>query len=242
MLSKICGHRGAAKYAPENTISGFLWCSKNKISWSECDVQLTDKGTAVIVHDQRIDRTTNSKGKVKDLTDTDLKVLDAGSWMDQKFKDERIPTLKELLLISKKSGLSINIEMKFYNPITSIYRRELTIEIANLIRESKMNEQVLISSFDLKSLYLMKELLPEIHLGGIFETLKFNWFSDINDLDLKTIHINYEKAEPSIIKDIVSKNLIPFVYTCNDSKLIENLWIEGLGGVITDDPLAFSSV
>ena len=45
MMSKICGHRGAANHKPENTISGFEWCVENKIDWAECDVQLTNENT-----------------------------------------------------------------------------------------------------------------------------------------------------------------------------------------------------
>ena len=51
MMSKICGHRGAVNYKPENTMSGFEWCVNNNIEWAECDVQLTDENILLIIHD-----------------------------------------------------------------------------------------------------------------------------------------------------------------------------------------------
>ena len=114
MMSKICGHRGAAKYAPENTMSGFLWCSDNNVSWSECDVQLTSKGTAIVIHDKTIDRTTNSKGPVNSLNNNDLEVLDAGSWKGKVFKNERIATLNKLLNFSKENRNFILIVLPFH--------------------------------------------------------------------------------------------------------------------------------
>ena len=239
MMSQICGHRGAARYAPENTLSGFLWCYNNNVKWSECDVQLTSKGTAVIIHDQTINRTTNSKGLVYGLSDNDLEVLDAGFWKGRKFKNERIPTLKKLLNFAKINHLGINIELKFYDPIRDKYRKDLVNEVARLINHINVQEQVLISSFDLKSLFYMRACIPELSLGVLFESLNLDWYSKVKDLDVKTIHLDYEKTTPSNIRDIVKYNLIPFVYTCNSPKLIKNLWDEGLGGVITDDPITF---
>ena len=55
MMSKICGHRGAAFHKPENTISGFEWCVENKIDWAECDVQLTNENTLLVIHDETLD-------------------------------------------------------------------------------------------------------------------------------------------------------------------------------------------
>ena len=55
MMSKICGHRGAAYHKPENTISGFEWCVENKIDWAECDVQLTNENTLLVIHDETLD-------------------------------------------------------------------------------------------------------------------------------------------------------------------------------------------
>ena len=67
MMSKICGHRGAAYHKPENTISGFEWCVENKIDWAECDVQLTNENTLLIIHDETLERTSDNKGSIKKI-------------------------------------------------------------------------------------------------------------------------------------------------------------------------------
>ena len=65
MMSKICGHRGAAYHKPENTISGFEWCVENKIDWAECDVQLTNENTLLIIHDETLTEHLTIKAPLK---------------------------------------------------------------------------------------------------------------------------------------------------------------------------------
>jgi glycerophosphoryl diester phosphodiesterase len=67
----------------------------------EVDVRTTNDGQLIILHDATLDRTTNGKGPVVDKTLADLKQLDAGGWFDEKYKGERIPTLREVLTLCK---------------------------------------------------------------------------------------------------------------------------------------------
>ena len=139
MISKICGHRGAAKYKPENTISGFEWCVKNNINWSECDVQLTDENIALIIHDQTLDRTSNAKGMVQKVKLDQLESINVGAVNSKESFYQKIPTLEELLTFCKKSNLNLNIEMKFYKPIQKIYRKKLVKTVLNTIKKTCIN-------------------------------------------------------------------------------------------------------
>ena len=150
-MSKICGHRGAAKYEPENTMSGFQWCVKNNINWSECDVQLTDENIALIIHDQTLDRTSNVNGMVQKVKLDELENINVGAVNSKETFYQKIPTLEELLTFCKKSNLNLNIEMKFYKPIQKIYRKKLVKTVLNTIKKTKTENQVLISSFDIIS-------------------------------------------------------------------------------------------
>ena len=107
----ICAHRGAMDTHPENTLSAFIEAMRLGVHMIEFDVRITKDGHLVILHDETIDRTTNGKGKISELTIDEVKKLDAGSWKSEKFANERIPTLKETLdLMPENIWLNVHIK------------------------------------------------------------------------------------------------------------------------------------
>lgn len=90
-------HRGDSKSAPENTLPAFASAVRKGAHQIEFDVKLSKDGFLVLMHDGTVDRTTNGKGKVADLTFQELCSLDAGSWFSPRFEGTRIPTLQEAL-------------------------------------------------------------------------------------------------------------------------------------------------
>ena len=94
---KVVGHRGCVKFTPENTIPAFLKGIELGADLSEMDVRETRDGQLVIMHDEKVDRTTNGTGKVADLTLAEIKSLDAGAWFAPEFKGVPVPTFREVL-------------------------------------------------------------------------------------------------------------------------------------------------
>jgi glycerophosphoryl diester phosphodiesterase len=94
---KVVAHRGASKFAPENTIAAFLKAAEMGAHYAEMDVRQTSDGHFIIMHDATVNRTTDGKGEVSAMTLKQIKELDAGSWFGSEFKGERIPTLRETL-------------------------------------------------------------------------------------------------------------------------------------------------
>lgn len=86
----IFAHRGASGYAPENTIAAFDLARRMGATGIETDVRLSRDGVLVLVHDKRVDRTSDGTGRVADLTWVELARLDAGAWFDPRFTGERI--------------------------------------------------------------------------------------------------------------------------------------------------------
>lgn len=92
----IVAHRGLSRHAPENTLANFRACLELRLGF-EFDVQRTKDGRLVCIHDDTVDRTTNGTGKVSDLTLDEIRHLDAGKWFDDKFADEKVPTVEDVL-------------------------------------------------------------------------------------------------------------------------------------------------
>ena len=104
MPPQVFAHRGHCAEAPENTLSSFRAAERLNADGIELDVHLTRDGHPVVLHDNKVDRTTNGTGPVAGLTLTELQVLDAGA-------GERVPTLGETFQNLGKT-LRINIELK----------------------------------------------------------------------------------------------------------------------------------
>jgi len=107
----ICAHRGANETHPENTLAAFREAIQLGAHMIELDVQMTKDNELVIMHDATVNRTTNGKGRVSDLTLSEIKELDAGKWKSRKFKGERVPTLMEALRIMPVN-IWLNIHLK----------------------------------------------------------------------------------------------------------------------------------
>ncbi|MDX2320648.1 MAG: glycerophosphodiester phosphodiesterase family protein, partial [Moritella sp.] len=111
----IVGHRGAAALAPENTLASIKRAADEGLNWVEIDTQLTADGIPVLFHDETVARCTNGSGKLASFTLNELKQLDAGSWFESAFRNEKIPTLEEALQICLEKELSINLELKIHH-------------------------------------------------------------------------------------------------------------------------------
>jgi len=167
----ILGHRGASGTAPENTESAFKKALQNGADGVELDIHLTKDKELVVIHDERVDRTTNGTGYVKDLTLREIKKLDAGSYFSPQFARERILTLGEALEITNGCKI-INIEIK--NNI--IRYPNIEEKIINIIKQKKLEDKIICSSFNHYSIHIMKKLASEIKTGLLYlSTLYQPW-------------------------------------------------------------------
>ena len=160
-MIKNYAHRGFCSQYPENTILAFQKALEEGVDGIENDVQLSKDGHIVIMHDESVDRTTNGKGWVKDLTLAELKELDASEKFGSQFGVQRVPTLREYLELVKDQPVITNIEMK-----TGVFEYlEMEQMLVDMLREYKLEDRVLITSFNHFTIMRMKERAPEIRYG-----------------------------------------------------------------------------
>lgn len=108
----VVAHRGASHAAPENTLAAFRQAAAEGAHYIEFDVACTADGELVVLHDDTVDRTTDGRGPVRELTLKQLRELDAGRWKGERFAGERVPTLDETLALAAELGLGVYIEWK----------------------------------------------------------------------------------------------------------------------------------
>lgn len=118
----VVAHRGDLEHFPENTLSAFESAIDLGADAIELDVFLTKDGELVVVHDHILERTTNGTGYVGDLTLSELRRLDAGSWFGERFRGERIPTLGEVLELGNGR---VRFELELRTPARAFLARLL---------------------------------------------------------------------------------------------------------------------
>lgn len=159
----VIGHRGAAGYAPENTMVSFERGIALRADAIELDIHPSSDGQLVVIHDPTLERTTNGYGFVAQHTLAELKQLDAGSWFHPSFKNERIPTLVEVLNWAR-GRTRIVIEIK-QGPIFYPHVEELLLAALD---QTQMRGDVLAISFDHHSVRKVKQLAPDIPTGVLY--------------------------------------------------------------------------
>ena len=130
----------------------------------ELDVQLSKDGEVVIIHDEKLNRTTGATGFVKNKTLKELKTLNAASTFKGKVSKERIPTLEELLIWMHTNHLFCNIELKN----TLFLYPGIEEKVIRLVRAYDMEERIVISSFNHYSLVHCHQLAPEIETAPLY--------------------------------------------------------------------------
>ena len=200
----------------------------------ELDVQLTKDGEIVVIHDEKVDRTTNGKGFVKDFTFKELRKLDAGRRKKGLFSNaEPIPSLVEVLEWMKGNGIICNIELK-----NGVFRYEgMEEKVVSLVRAYNMTDRVILSSFNHYSIVYCYRLAPEIETAPLFsEGLYMPWIY-AESIGAKSMHPKYTIAKTELIQASEAHGIAVRPYTVNKEKEMHRLISAGCSAFITDDPV-----
>ena len=157
----LLGHRGYSDQYSENTMLAFSKAIESGFDGIETDVHKTKDGVLVLCHDEKINRTSDGKGYIKDMTYEELCAYNFGI----KENPQRIPLLKELLELCKGKNVKINLEIK----TNKIQYPGIELESYQMIKEMGMLDQVLFSSFYVDSLYKLRAIDSSLYLGYLFE-------------------------------------------------------------------------
>lgn len=159
-------HRGASAAFPENTLCAFRAALAAGAKWAELDIHECADGELVVMHDQKVDRTTNGKGAIADLSLAELRALDAGSWRGAEFAGEPVPTLEEVLALFRPAGACLNVEVKrFARPAAAARLAELLRAYAPAAGSAHV-----VSSFELEALLQVRAQDAAIPLAFLSST------------------------------------------------------------------------
>jgi glycerophosphoryl diester phosphodiesterase len=219
----LFAHRGASGYEPENTLLAFERALAMEARWIELDVYAIE-GELIVIHDDRLERTTNGTGFVMEKSLAYLRNLDAG-------KGQKIPFLREVFdLVNDRGG--INIELK--GPKTAAPAAAL---IAAAITAGRMTaEQLIVSSFNRKELLHFKTIYPEIRIGVLVSGIPRRYARFTEETGAYAVHAGMNIVNSRFVADVQRRGLKLFVYTVNTVKDLKRMEDMGVDGVFTDYP------
>ncbi|GKU81124.1 glycerophosphodiester phosphodiesterase [Niallia sp. NCCP-28] len=231
-MSLVFAHRGYSAKFPENTMISFQQAEKVCADGIELDIQMTKDGELVIIHDEKVDRTTNGSGYVKDYLYKDIRTLDAASKYNGNGQKMQIPSLHEFFEWLQQTNIICNIEFK-NNKLPYKGMEEKTVE---LIRQYGLENQIIFSSFNHYSMVLCNQIDPAIETALLFSDGIYRPWMYAKAIKANGIHPNQRLINKEFIRDSESFGIKVRAYTVNDPKKMKLFADSGISALITDDP------
>jgi glycerophosphoryl diester phosphodiesterase len=224
----VIGHRGAAGLAPENTLGAIQVALDLGVDGVEFDVQRSADNELILMHDLDVDRTTNGRGLVNDLTLAELQALDAGSSFSDAFAGEPVPSLRNVFDLVSDSQILLFIELKDPSLYPGIEQ-----QVVDLIREYNYESRVHILSFDYDSLDRVRELAPELILSGLWSR---NLPADTGGYDVVNARYTLFRGMPRAIDRYHDQGALVMAWTVDEIPDMEWLIEQGIDGITTNRP------
>jgi len=225
-------HRGASGTFPENTLSAFRAAIDAGADMCELDVQLSRDGSVVVIHDDSVERTTDGKGEVAELTLEDLKRLDAGAKFKGTIKTgalkgiERIPTLDEVFaLTSGKCGL--NIELKAAG---------VEHQVAQIMQARNAFSDSIVSSFDWEYLKKIQQLHFNIRIALLAEEKPVDLMMNAVAMRAHAINPRWDMVTADLCKAAHERGLKLYTWTVDADARMRALIECGVDGIMTNYP------
>lgn len=233
-LPRVIGHRGACGLAPENTIASFRKAADLGVRWVEFDVHLSADGVPIVIHDDTVNRTTSGRGKVAALTLAELQALDAGTWFEPRFQNERVPTLETVVALLGRLGVGAVVEIK-PSPGTEVATADAAVRLL-MKRWPDHLPPPMVSSFEIPALERAHEVAPGIARALLVERVRGNWQSEVDRLGCSALHADQSRLDQKIVASVTKAGLPLFAYTVNDAARAAALFEWGVAAVFTDRP------
>ena len=226
--TKVMAHRGASTEAPENTMAAFQKAIDDMADYIELDVQLTNNGEVIVMHDSNAYRTTGVDANIVNMTYKEVKTLDAGSWFSDEYVGENVPSLKEVLELTQ-GKIKLNIELKPADNGTALAKNTV-----RLIEKYNMVNDCVITSFSESALKAVKTYNQEIKVGYILSAA-YGDFYDMKNVDFFSVNAAF--LSKRTIDAIHNSGKRVYAWTVNNKESIKNLTNKGVDGIITDNPV-----
>ena len=238
---RIIAHRGNSSVAPENTLAAFRAAVEAGADGVEFDVQASRDGVPVVIHDERLERTTNGKGWVADATAAELALLDAGAWFKPPFSGEAVPTLAQVLALLAPTRMELHVELKTSRvPYPGLVGAVLAdLRTAGLLTEAALGAgRVAISSFNHRTLLEVRAQAPALPCAALTYAQLIDPWTYAAGHGFQGLHPAHYTVDGDLMRGARSAGLAVRPYTVDEPEEARRLMALGVDGIITNQPAA----
>ena len=226
------GHMGFSGRYPENTMAAFCKALEAGADGVELDVQLTRDGEMVVIHDERVDRTTDGTGFVRDFSLAEIRQLDASYQFKEAGQVHRIPSFEEYCEWAAEQPAGTNIELK-----NGVYDYpDLEHKVLGLIRKYHLEQKVIISSFNHYSVKRMQSLAPDLVYGLLEESWVYSPGAYAEGLGVQCYHPYWGSLSDAVVADLKAHHLRINTFTVNTEEAARDMLQKGIDIVIGNFP------
>jgi glycerophosphoryl diester phosphodiesterase len=228
-MTLVIAHRGASAYAPENTMPAFELAVRQGADMLELDVQRTADGALAIFHDDTTERWDGRQRLAADCTLTELQALDIGG--------AKVATLAEVCAFARERGVRLNVELKGAG---------FGADVARMLRAERVEELVLISSFEEAALMEFAAASPNLPRAYLMGTETYrpdvrareSWpFGALRRTESAAWHPAYQLPMLTwLIPRVRRAGFQVNVWTVDDVQWMHKLVALRVDGIITDTP------
>ncbi len=234
MSINVYAHRGFSGMYPENTMIAFSKaiedCNCNRI---ELDVHLSKDDNLVIIHDEKVDRTTDGVGFIKDKTIDEIKALNANYIFNDLYPKQSIPTFDEYCEYVKDKNVITNIELK----TNLIYYDNIEEKVINTLKRYNLLDRVIISSFNHSSTIITKQIDKTIPCGLLVDSSGIiNIGKYATKLNMNAYHPDVKTLTKQVVQECKDNNIQVNTWTVNSMKDLMNCVDWDVEGIITNYP------
>jgi glycerophosphoryl diester phosphodiesterase len=229
---RIIAHRGGGTLAPENTLAGLRKAKELGFTGVEFDVMLAGDATPILMHDERLERTTGGSGAIAATAYRDLLKLDAGSWFSPQYAGEPVPSFERAGRLCVELGLWADIEIKPVKGFEAQTGRAAALLARALWRGSPL--QPLLFSFQPAALAAAREAAPELLRGALTESIPPDWEHRVRLLGCVALHCDYRLLSPQQARAVRDAGYWLLCYTVNDPEIARVLFDWGVQAIVTD--------
>lgn len=233
-MTKIFGHRGTAGTHPENTMISFEEAIRAGADGIELDVHLTKDGIPVVIHDEKINRTTDGTGYVKDLTYEELKTYNAAKDFPEITERQVIPSLEEVLSFAAASKILFIVNIELKNDIVDY--PGLEEKVIEMITQFQLEQRVILSSFNHYSLMKCMKMNPQIETAVLYMEGLYQPYEYAKKLGARSIHPVLHAAKTDIIQLSEQSGISVRPFTVNEEEAMLQLFESGCTAFFTDFP------
>jgi glycerophosphoryl diester phosphodiesterase len=230
---QLIAHRGGPAYEPENTLAAFQNAVAVGADWIEMDVQRSHDGALMVIHDEKVNRTTDGTGRVGDLTLERIRALDAGN-------GERVPTFEEVIALAREAGIGLLPEAKSPDLYPGI-----EADMARALAEGSYADRTVVQSFEPDALERIQEIDSDLQVCPLYGL----WTLDLSRPRPSEASVLCPMAEmvvlnPWMIRQAHAQGRQVFVWfgVIEHPVVMRFLLALGADGLMVDDPIALARV